>query len=221
MTGRVVGVYSKSMKNLRLASLLLALLSVSAQASDWLYPRCDDRNTASTALPCDMPHSPTVLWSYDVEDAVFGIIGESYLAVGDLTGDNWPEVVFGTVGGWLFVLDGVTHDSLWTREIGGYVKWGSPVLVELTGDGLLDVVVGASSSKLCAFRGHDGYALWTAMDTTDVVGMTVADLENDGVPEVVASDWDSPRYLRCFANFVRRFLGGDTERHCGQRFPFF
>jgi hypothetical protein len=139
-----------------------------------------------------------VLWSYDIESAVFGPIGESYLVVGDLTGDSLPEVVFGTAGGWLHVVDGVTHDSLWTAEIGGYVKWGSPVLAELTGDGLLDVVVGASSSKLCAFRGYDGYLLWTAMDTTDVVGVTVADLENDGVPEVVAGDWDSPRYVRCF-----------------------
>ncbi len=91
-------------------------------------------------------------------------------AVGDIDGSGVPSIVVGTgtfyaqstglpLGRkvYAFRRDGTT---LWMQPVGNVV-FSSPALVDLNGDGILDVVVGSDDQALHAFRGSDGQPLFT------------------------------------------------------------
>jgi hypothetical protein len=151
-------------------------------------------------------------------------------AVADIDRDGWLDIVVGydcdgvrgqpchpARGGYLTA---IRHDGRvkagWPRLIRDQVVWSSPALVDLTGDGKLDVVVGtgnmpmAGGRSVYAFR-SDGRLLWRR----DVGGRTmsspaVGDLTGDGRAEVaiVAEDGKlyvlhgngTVRYAKCIAN---------------------
>lgn len=120
-------------------------------------------------------------------------------AIGDIDGDGTNEVVYGAfdqriyarrangtlLPGWpQFVLDTV---------------WSSPALADLDGDGVAEVIVGVDThtynspprhtvqgGDLYAFKG-DGSILWRAnQDEIFQSSPAVGDIDNDGLPEVVA-----------------------------------
>ncbi len=77
---------------------------------------------------------------------------------------------------------------------GGHCQTSSPVLADLNGDGRLDIVIGTSNGHVVAIR-HDGVLLWD-VDVAPYFGMAanqqqihsspaVADINNDGFPEIV------------------------------------
>ena len=114
-------------------------------------------------------------------------------AIGDLNGDGRPEIVFSlVVQGGVIVLnwDG---SVLWTNTNWTYF-YHSPTLVDVDGDGLLDVVQGDSRAHtIIAYRGTDGAELWhtTLPNTTwSQAALISADIDGDGTIEVlVGSDY--------------------------------
>ncbi|MDH3650379.1 MAG: PQQ-like beta-propeller repeat protein [Saprospiraceae bacterium] len=68
----------------------------------------------------------------------------------------------------------------------------SPRLVDLTGDGVLDVVIGAGRNEgipcdegVIALDGVDGAILWTVHSTDQIVGSPVfLDVSEDGIPDI-------------------------------------
>jgi len=69
----------------------------------------------------------------------------------------------------------------------------SPRLIDLTGDGILDIVIGAGRNEgqysaigVIAINGHDGEILWTSNATDQIVGSAVfTDVTGDGTPDVI------------------------------------
>jgi hypothetical protein len=88
-------------------------------------------------------------------------------------------------GAELVVLDGATGTELWTRS--GWAATGGLVLADLTGDGVADIV-GFDAEMYPRAVTHDGQALWrgTRAAHTPYPVPTVADLDADGRPEVIA-----------------------------------
>ncbi|MBN1426140.1 PQQ-binding-like beta-propeller repeat protein [Candidatus Fermentibacteria bacterium] len=182
-----------------------ALMALSAGAAPWPAPRHNPENTAFSGRPAALHRQPVLRWRLA---SAAGSVNASYLAVGDLDGDDSSEIVTGAAptsagsdSGMAWAVNG-QGSLVWSTPLDGYVKWASPVLLRIDGDTLPDVVVGASSwSSLFALRGFDGDTLWTALESLAQVGMNAGDLDSDGNTEIVVADYQSPRHVRCINRF--------------------
>jgi len=125
-------------------------------------------------------------------------------AIGDVTGDGVPDVVSGSMDGWLLVLDprdGRVLRSVMVQE--GSMIQASPTLADTTGDGVLDVVVatvrnapGASRVRIYSMTGGGARLVFDQADTTTgsrhgfFGAPAVGDIDGDGWLEVVATGLD-------------------------------
>ncbi len=94
-------------------------------------------------------------------------------SVADLDGDGGLEIAVGTMwagsdSGRVCVLSAEDGSLRWQRSVRGCVQT-APVLVELNGDGVLDVIVGSwrGDRGVHAFDGRDGNPLWTHITEGD------------------------------------------------------
>jgi outer membrane protein assembly factor BamB len=87
----------------------------------------------------------------------------------DLDGDGKLEILasggneFQRLGE-LVALDGTSGDVLWRADAEQQL-YGSPVFVDVTGDGVLDVFVGGRNEAFIAVDGANGDVLWRFVDT--------------------------------------------------------
>ncbi len=107
-------------------------------------------------------------------------------AVGNLDLDPEPEIVI-NLNTNLVVFE---HDGTIAWQTADTNSWGIPVLADLTGDGLLDILVHDYNDTLTLYDYNLGtpQIVWTAVFTNPLHAYgapAVADLDNDGLPEVV------------------------------------
>jgi hypothetical protein len=123
-------------------------------------------------------------------------------AVGVIDNSGGPSVVVGGMDGHLraWHLDGTL---LIDQNIDSSAIQASPVLYDMNGDGILDVVVATTGGTIAVLQPNQLNAPKTAAwqfavsDTPRPNGLrgffgtpAVADLDRDGVPEIIASSWD-------------------------------
>ncbi len=120
---------------------------------------------------------------------------DSPAAAADIDGDGDVEVVYGTMktrggDGRVNVLDGKTGALIWSAKVPGHVQ-SEPGLVDVNGDGVLDVLVTnwMGDNRLRALNGKDGRQLWS-FDTGDWIyhGVSFYDFDRDDKPEIVVAD---------------------------------
>ena len=115
-------------------------------------------------------------------------------AVGDVDGDGQEELVFGSKDGNLYIVSSTGSQELAYNQ-SGYII-GAAALANLDGDNDLEIVFATQSSsngKVFAIH-HDGSDVTGfPVDIAEkvIVGPAVADLENDGVMDIVAVSWDN------------------------------
>ncbi len=81
----------------------------------------------------------------------------------------------------------------WNATVNDVISSSSPREVDLNGDGILDIVMGAGSEEwkrtergIIAIDGASGEVLWIAKSTNQIVGTPVfQDLDDDGTPDVI------------------------------------
>ncbi len=81
----------------------------------------------------------------------------------------------------------------WTTEIPGVISLSSPRLADLTGDGVLDVVLGAGGAEwkqtdtaVVALDGRDGALLWRRPGRNQLYGSALfLDITGDNTPDVI------------------------------------
>lgn len=99
--------------------------------------------------PRTFPGPLSILWKACTDDTI-----HEEVALADLTGDEVSEVVVVTRDGALTVLDGRQGDKLQSWDIG--VR-GSPLIEDLTGDGLLELVAPKDSTWAVVETGSRAY----------------------------------------------------------------
>jgi outer membrane protein assembly factor BamB len=130
----------------------------------------------------------------------------------DLTGDGVPDIVFGTgvdriapggerfgyraepeVAGRVVAVSGASNEVLWSVP-NPNDAFTTPRFLELSGDGVPDVVMGGREGRLTAFSGTDGTVLWRtsgqSVAATDFpynffTPALIRDANGDGTPDLV------------------------------------
>lgn len=96
-----------------------------------------------------------LIWEQD-----FGEGHPRYIKIGDVTGDKKNEVIISTHDAFVYVLNGATGEILWSKEFeieetaGLEMKKLTPIQIgDITGDGKLEILVGAEDGEFKIFDG--------------------------------------------------------------------
>ncbi len=180
-----------------LEPLDVAYYAVSSIGTNGIESRLSDSVAVATA-PAIRPGFPVQLGIGNTGTRIWGSP-----AAGDLNGDGKKELVIGSDDGLVYVLDD-RGNSLpgWPKDLGSQcghrvsIEGSSPALADLDGDGNLDIIMGngpwwggTGDNLVHAWR-SDGTELngWPQPIYGDAFGSTaVGDINNDGLPEVVAT----------------------------------
>ncbi len=184
---------NKTKRNvLNLLLLTILLISVFTLPLSLVIPQAS-ASTAHTVL--------TFKWSR----SSIGTNWESGMVIGDVTGDGREDVVYcggGSTGGdTIYVLDGITGDTIATYQntrIGTYTQ---PQLYDVDNDGVLDILVAMYYQPSCAAIKYNGDAtlqqLWitNTQTGTDPLGSIMAkpvagDIDGDGFLDIFVASQD-------------------------------
>ena len=133
-------------------------------------------------IPLNAQNFPTIQWDYQVGAPAFGSA-----AAADLDGDGFLEIVFTT-----YTNDGKAHclnaedgSVHWVYDIGGCGDV-APIIYDMDGDDTLDVVINGSCNPTAfCINGHTGVLKWSVSSGGGDSPPTVADIDQDGMPEVL------------------------------------
>ncbi len=148
----------------------------------------------------DDPWNVVQQWSFVSPAAAPGALNAwSPPMVGNLTDDNGdgmvdgldsPEVlvVLDGDGAWVVAIDGATGAEAWAYADGAH--GATTVIADVTGDSAPEVITANAAGYTIVLDGS-GSLVWTAADAAAVLGYyepTVADLDADAQPEVIADN---------------------------------
>jgi outer membrane protein assembly factor BamB len=121
-------------------------------------------------------------------------------SIADLDNDGNLEILHGQFGGYVICINGNDGTEKWEILVDpdSWIQT-APTIVDLDMDGQLDFVVAtwhfSGNNKLYAYKGDDQSLLWS-FNLADVVyhGTAVADLTQDGKPELIIGDYSGILY---------------------------
>lgn len=136
--------------------------------------------------------------------------------IGDIDNDGKYEILHGEFGGYVICLDALTGTVEWEIPVdkNSWIQT-APTLVELDGDGLLDFVIATwnfdQKDSVFAYKGSNHQLLWSRPIHNHIYhGTAVADLDNDGKPELVLGSYNDTLY--CLngedGSLLWKFFGG-------------
>jgi outer membrane protein assembly factor BamB len=183
-----------------LVSLALVLLEGCEQVkarTDWPYPRFDLANTgANPTVKCQLLEKPTELWEVTFPEG--DVPWSLFPVVADIDSDGRSEYVIGgwnrSPEYWLYAFNIEDGSILWKRYFDNRLYWSAPIIVDVNGDGKEDIVL-ATDTQVMALNGSDASSIWEQPFPGGGMGMTVADVNNDGWVEVVINDYGEPKRI--------------------------
>lgn len=121
--------------------------------------------------------------------------------IADIDNDGKAEILHGGFNGHVLCLNSEDGSVAWDKLVfaNSWVQT-APTIVDLNGDGQLDFVVGTwafnpDTNRIYAYSGNNQTLLWSKAVSDHVYhGSAVADLDNDGKPELVMGDYNGKIY---------------------------
>ncbi len=120
-------------------------------------------------------------------------VGLNGMAMGDIDGDQVPEIVTGSTDGYLYALDGQTGDIEWAFEL--YYDVGRPVIGCVDDDALLDIAVPVGDGHLYLFNQATLETPGNVRDVAVQADLTLGpnlddDVDESEVAESLGAAWD-------------------------------
>jgi len=165
--------------------------------TDWPYPRYDLANTAANpTVKCQLLEQPAESWQFTLPEGDYA--WALFPVAADIDDDGRSEYI---VGGWnhapeywLYAFNIEDGSVLWKRYLDSMVRWSAPIVVDVNNDGKMDIVL-ATDTQVLVLNGYDASPIWEQPISGGGMGMTVADVNNDGWVEVVINDYGEPKRI--------------------------
>ncbi len=125
-------------------------------------------------------------------------------AIGDLTGDNVPEIVIATNQYYVAPVNSRDGKLLWAKHIEPISEkespshYSSPVLSDIDGNQILDIILASCNGRILGIKGVDGEILWefnTGENNRIISSPAITDFDKDGVPDVAVGNEDGKLYI--------------------------
>jgi len=108
-----------------------------------------------------------------------------YGTLADVNGDGAWELGLAAAHGSFYCADGATGRVRWAFDVPGRPDLSNPCAADIDGDGRMEFLFGAADGRLYCLNGEDGSVCWTH-DFGEAVGdPIVADVDDDGLAEVL------------------------------------
>ncbi|MCA9900235.1 MAG: lamin tail domain-containing protein [Ardenticatenaceae bacterium] len=150
--------------------------------------KVDIRNGNGSAFSANWPQTVGT-----AADSFGNLIVAASPAVGDMDGDNQPEIVVASTDGNVYAwhLDGTVVSVLWPRQTDDWI-YATPIIVDLNEDGYRDVVALSGDGKIYAWRGEGTPLPGFPIDARSpfVASPAIADVDGDGDLELFAVTLD-------------------------------
>lgn len=129
----------------------------------------------------------------------------NHIGLGDITGDKIIDIVIATPQGNAVALDGLNMEPIWiqqfpiSRKLRSFYHPG-PVLCDLTGDNILDVVLVTTDGNIRSYNGindESNYMIWemSIENESFMSSPSLADINKDGLADIVLSGTSGTLYF--------------------------
>ena len=144
----------------------------------------------------------------------------------DIDKDGYPEIFGGDFYGQLNCFNGMDGSTIWKTKVDtNCTVQTEPVIEDVDKDGELDCIVATWKRNLpirvSAYRLRDGLLIWSSTAPNEMIyhGPTIADIDNDGIMEVIIGSYDDVLYCLngtngevkwTFSFIEKRYIGAPT-----------
>jgi hypothetical protein len=117
-------------------------------------------------------------------------------ASADLSGDGNKEIILVTTGGAIHAISSQTGQDIngWPQTAGS-ASWNGPIVGDLTGDNLPEVIVANVQGLVSAFARNGSLLFSRSVSNAVRSGILAYDLDNDGNSEVIFADMTGKLYV--------------------------
>ncbi len=175
-------------------SILLIVCS-DAQAeitSSWPQWGYDSNNTRRAYIHGEFDFNDiSEVWNGTIDDEVIA----SGIIASDVTGDSYPEIIFGTKSGNILVLSTSTGEVLGAMKVSNRALRSTPVASDFDLDGITELVFGTVDGEIKCIEWYSQKVEWTIVIGSGMdCSATLADVVGDKRPEIFIGAYNGTMY---------------------------